>query len=84
MTVGEFILRWYAIRHPKSIYLLLMRKIEFMPLHISAVAECTGSEFDVVVKKISDVSAHLESPFFVGREEKQQERRNNQKETAVK
>jgi hypothetical protein len=40
MTVGEFILRWYAICPPKSIYLLLMCEIEFMPLHILA-AECT-------------------------------------------
>ena len=30
---------------------------------ISVAAECSGS-FHVVVKKISDVSAHLHSPFF--------------------
>ena len=41
-------LSWYATCHPNSIYLLLMCEIEFMPLHMSAAAECTGSEFDVV------------------------------------
>ena len=77
---------WHAICPPKSIYLLLMCEIKFTPLHISAAAECTGSEFDVVVKKIIDVSAHLESPFFVEvlDERKNNEKGNNQKETAVK